>query len=356
MLDLTYKLTAAALLGLLPACIVVVEGEDDETDTEAGSTSRGETTGGPLGSTGRPDPTEGQDESTTTAADTSGGQVPEADPAIFFTEIAGLWVAPVTSWTSVGNFPTMNMDVRAASDRVLFSRIDLDPENNLRFAFAIEEHDGEPQLVYRNGGYFVGILRDTRTVLESYDGNVWRFCALEGGCAYVDARFDFSGDDAMRLDVDVMGMRHIEWNAVRREARALEGDFPTPETLPGDAPFPDMPELMVQASWDTPLEADADVWVVLSNTDCGIDPINNCVPSRYMRAVAGEGDTSVTMTLEQIHDGTYSVNAVLDRNRNMTAGILLPDMGDGISWPLDVSATVPASGTGEVDLLLNMSI
>ena len=54
------------------------------------------------------------------------------------------------------------------------------------------------------------------------------------------------------------------------------------------------------------------------------------------------------MTFEQIHDGTYSANAVLDRNRNMTAGVLLPDTGDAIAWPLDVSATVPESGTGTV--------
>ena len=117
-----------------------------------------------------------------------------------------------------------------------------------------------------------------------------------------------------------------------------------------------MPELVVQASWDEPLAADADVWVVLSNTACGINPIENCVPSRYMRAVAEAGSTSVTMTFEQIHDGTYSANAVLDRNRNMTAGILLPDTGDAIAWPLDVSATVPPSGTGTVDLLLSMGI
>lgn len=280
---------------------------------------------------------------------TSTGADPD-DTAAFFEAIAGLWVAPVTSWTSVGSFPTMNMDVRAASDGVLFSRVDLDADNSLRFAFALEEHEDGTELVFRNGGEFLGILRDNRTTLQGRDGDTWQFCAMAGGCAYIDARFAFDGDDGLRLDVDVLGMRHIEWIATRRESRPLDGAFPSPPVQPGDAPFPPMPTLEVETQWSTPLRAPADVWVMLSTTDCGVNPVANCVPSRYMRAEAPVGSTGITLTLEQVHAGTYRTNAIIDRNQNVTGGVLLPDAGDAVSLPLDTPTTVPASGTGTVTL------
>lgn len=352
MLDLNYGLLAAALLALTPACIVTADsegdGSDDGTDSEATGVEDGSTGTAPGTSTAASSSAAGS----SSGADGSSGGPTDVETAAFFESIAGLWVAPVTSWTSAGSFPTMNMDVQAASDGVLFSRVDLDSDNSLRFAFALEEHDGQSVLTFRNGGEFLGILRDTRTVLEETDGTLWRFCALGGGCDYVDARFDFSGEDSLALDVDVLGMRHIEWIASRREARPLEGAFPQPPSQPGDADFPPMPALQVQASWGEPLLEPADVWVVLTATECGLNPIANCVPSRYMRATAEAGATSVTVGFEQIHDGSYRANAVLDRNRNMTAGVLLPDTGDGVSFPLDVPTEVPASGVGTVDLMM----
>lgn len=353
MTDLTYRSIIAAALALTTSCTSPEPAQDPAS--EAGSGSSSET--GTLGSTSSGQETGSeQTGSASTAADGSSGGPSEADPAVFFAAIAGLWVAPVTSWTSAGSFPTMNMDVRAASEDVLFSRVDLDADNSVRFAFALEEHDGQAQLAYRNGGEFLGIPRDSRTILHETDGQVWRFCALAGGCGYIDARFDLSQTDTLRLDVDVLGMRHIEWIATRREARALGGAFPTPATQPGDAPFPPMPQLLVEASWDEPLAAPADVWVVLSTTPCGIDPLANCVPSRFMRAEAEAGATGVALTIDQIHPGAYRANAVLDRNQNMAAGILLPDSGDGVSWPLDAGADVPDSGVGTLPIDLDTTI
>lgn len=353
MFGLTDRLLAAALLGLSPACIIAADGDGDTNTENTDGEGPSSTT---AGSTADVDAA-AADGSSSGAEGSSTDAPNETDASAFFVSIAGLWVAPVTSWTSAGSFPTMNMDVRAASDGVLFSRVDLDEDNAVRFAFALEEHDGQTLLTFRNGGEFLGIRRDTRTVLEETDGTVWRFCALgDGGCSSIDARFDFSGEDSLRLDVDVLGMRHIEWIASRLEARPLEGAFPEPPAQPGDAEFPPMPELAVQASWNVPLEEPADVWVVLTSTECGVNPLANCVPSRYMRATAEAGTTSVTVGFEQIHDGSYRANAALDRNRNMTAGVLLPDAGDSVSIPLDVPTDVPTSGVGTVDLMLSLDL
>lgn len=344
---------ACALL-LLAAC-----GTTDETpaDTDAAGSSGVETAASSTtGIDSQGESTEPTTEGETTAADTSGGVAPDADSSAFFEAIVGLWVAPVTSWTSAGSFPTMNMDVRAASDGVLFSRVDLDADNSLRFAFQLEEHDGQPQLVFRNGGEFLGILRDSKAVLEERDGDTWRFCSLTAGCGYIDARFAFETSERLRLDVDVMGTRHIEWVANRRETRALGGAFPTPSPELTDAPFPPMPQLEVDAQWSVPLEQAADVWLILTDTECGLNPIANCVPSRFMLAEAPAGSTNVALVVEQIHAGQYRANAVLDRNRNLTAGALLPDTGDAISFPLDVVADVPSEGTGVVELMLSFDL
>ncbi len=323
--------------------------EDAASDT---STTDGPTAGTTDAQTD-PSPSEtasgGPDDSTGTVDTDPTDPEPTADAAeAFLAAMPGLWVAPVTSWTSAGSFPTMNMDVRAADPRVLFARVDLDPDNSLRFAFALEEHGNGPELVFRNGGEFLGIARDTRTTLHSADPQAgsWRFCGLGSGCDYVDARFVFSGPDAMQLDVDVMGTRHIEWAAVRRETRALEADFPASGTVPPDAPFPDMPTLQVEVSWTEALLADADVWIVLTTTECGLDPVTNCVPSRYLSAEVPAGATSTLVELEQVHAGAYQTNVILDRNRNLGAS-LLPDSGDAVSLP-DTATTVPMVGVGEV--------
>ncbi|MBV1859697.1 MAG: hypothetical protein KUG77_14885 [Nannocystaceae bacterium] len=343
----------AGLILLLTACGTTDAPADTDAQDSTGAvvTSPG---GTDIDSQGEStDPTAAEE---TTAADTSGGVTPDTDSAAFFEAIAGLWVAPVTSWTSAGSFPTMNMDVRAASESVLFSRVDLNADNSLRFAFQLEEHDGQSQLVFRNGGEFLGILRDSKAVLEERTGDTWRFCAITAGCGYIDARFAFETPERLRLDVDVMGMRHIEWIATRRETRTLGGAFPSPPPEPNDAPFPPMPQLEVQAQWSVPLEQPADIWLVLTDTDCGLNPIANCVPSRSMLAEAAAGSTSVTLVVEQIHPGHYSANAVLDRNQNLTSGVLLPDAGDAVSFPLDAPTDVPTEGTGTLLLTLNVDI
>lgn len=353
MLSLDTRFIAAGAILMLAACGTT----EAPADTDAG-----EATEAPASSTGTTGSESEAESGETTATDptggaeSSGGVAPAEDSAEFFDAIVGLWVAPVTSWTSAGSFPTMNMDVRAASDNVLFSRVDLDAENSLRFAFQLEEHEGQPQLVFRNGGEFLGILRDSKAVLEERTGETWRFCALSAGCSYIDARFAFETEDRLRLDVDVMGMRHIEWVANRLETRTVGGGFPTPAPEPSDAPFPPMPQLEVQAQWTVPLEEAADVWLILTDTACGLNPVANCVPSRYMLAEAPAGSNNVTLVVEQIHPGQYSANAVLDRNRNLTAGVLLPDAGDAVSFPLDAPTDVPTEGTGTLMLMLDADI
>jgi hypothetical protein len=264
------------------------------------------------------------------------------------TALAGLWSGPATM-TPLGSFEPMNMDLRAADGHVLFSRADLDPVNSLRFAFSIETIAGVDRLVYRNGGYFYGMLRDSRTILVEQGPNTWRFCAVDGGCDYIDARWELQSPTELVFDVEVKGAQHVLWLADRVETRTLPDPFPADHGPQGsgDAPFPTMPSLRVTVSWQDPLSDPADVWVLLSVPDCPL--MGFCEFSRSLYATAEVGATSSELLIDQVHAGNYKGNAVLDRDRNLTES-LFPGSGDAVSLP-NQPITIAATGESTATLV-----
>ncbi|MDC0718719.1 hypothetical protein [Nannocystis bainbridge] len=336
-------------LALLAAC----PGDEATSVSSASSTADPPSTGGPAtdASTGGT-PTTGATEASTTDAITSEASTAEAPTSTtgeagvagleLMQRLAGLWSGPA-SMTPLGTFPLLNMDLRAASGQVLFSRVDLDANNSLRFAFAVEDHGSGPTLVYRNGGYFLGMLRDSRAALTEHTDSSWRFCSVTKGCEYIDATFAFDGEDHVILDVKVKGIQHVYWDALREETRALPEPFPAeaPPLAP-DAPFPTMPSLKVDVSWAEPLAVDGGVWAIVTTEPCDLQ--FTCKHSRSLLASAPAGATSASLTMEQIHTGPYKLTVVLDRNGNMDE-TLFPDAGDGVSLPNQAVMVAPAGET-----------
>jgi hypothetical protein len=272
-------------------------------------------------------------------------------------KLGGLWSGPATM-TPLGDFPLMNMDFRAADPRVLFARVDLDRDNSLRFAFSIENIGGRAVLVFRNGGQFRAMTRDTRTLFESEDeaAGRYRFCAqpASGGCGYVDATFTFSHADDMSLHVLVRGQEHLTWNTHRLEERTLPTPFPIDE-MPrgnGDAAFPDMPALSVTVGWSDGLADEADVWVILPDVPCMLGSM--CPISRWFSMRAPIGATQAVLHVDQIHAGDYKATVVLDRNRNLGA-TLAPDHGDGVSVP-NGAVTIGAEGVSAASIPVVISL
>lgn len=358
---MTYLFASMNLRSLVPALSAVTLlglgcPTEDDTDDDAGADG-GQTdeNGGAVGSdddNGDADTVGGVDDTDTDDGDGDDGsdETAGSDDALqmqrLLDRLPGLWAAPVTSETSVGDFPIMNMDVRAADSRTLFSRVDLDGENNLRFAFTVEDHDGlGTVLVFRNGGFFSGILRDTRTYLHEYDEqtDTWRFCAIGGGCTMIDARMQVDDAGAMDLEVDVFGMHHFHWTPTRVQERPLPDEFSATDT-PGSVmdPFPPMPTLDATLEWTQPADEGTPVWLILFAEPCAVGA-GACDPSRFFRGVAQAGDTALTLSLDQIHPGSYFGLAVVDHNGNL-ATTLLPDPGDVVSLP-NVPVTVDATGT-----------
>jgi hypothetical protein len=275
----------------------------------------------------------------------------ELEGAALFQRLLGLWVG-AAGRTPLGNFPIMMMDMRPASPHVLFSRADLDAANNLRFAFSVETHAGKDVLVYRNGGYFLGILRDSRTSLIAHDPAkaMWRFCSIQGGCDYIDAIFTFPAEGQLILDVKVRGRDHLYWQAERRETRPQATPFPKDLTSQGtgNAPFPPMPKVNLTLMWTQPLAQEAEAWFLFSTMPCNIT--FQCQPSRSIRVTVPAGSIRAETTLEQAHTGKFFVNAFLDRNKN-AAMIFRPDSGDGIAQ-LDTALTIEEGKDASLSLFV----
>lgn len=270
---------------------------------------------------------------------------PAAAANLLLPRLLGLWSGPGKN-TPLGELPIMNMDLRPADPYTLFGRSDLDADNNLRFAFALEGSAGGDRLVFRNGGYFLGILRDTRAELvESSAASAaprFRFCAVSRGCGYLDATWSFPAADRLELAVRVRSQPHLTWSARRLEEREVTGRFPADEVAHGgeNSPFPALPSLRLTVDWNDPLTAAADVWVVLSRDGCGL---SGCNVSRSLMASAAIGAQQVELDLQQLHAGDYKVMALLDRDRSFRS-TLSPSRGDGVTLPLNTAIRVGATG------------
>lgn len=282
-----------------------------------------------------------------------GGTNPEPDGLDLLPRLAGLWSGPATR-TPLGDFRMMNVDFAAASDQFVFARVDLDAENALRFGFSVETHGGADVLTYRNGGYFLGLLRDDRTQLVEHDASAetYRFCHVDRGCDYIDAVYDFEGPDRVVFDVFVRGNQHVYWDARRIEAGALPPKFTDNLATQGtgDAPFPAMPSLRMNIVFPSALATETPVWLVLSRSDCSIT--GGCKISRHIRAIAAAGSNSAEIILDQLHAGEYRALAVIDRNHNLET-IGTPDSGDGISIP---NTRLTIGENGETSSSLNIAV
>ena len=250
--------------------------------------------------------------------------------------------------TVLGDFPLVNMDFRPVGDSVLFGRVDLDPNNALRFEFVAEVQSGmRPSWCFATVGCSTGWFAMTPEPCSwSRPATRYRFCAIQGGCDYVDATFELSSATQLSLNVLVKGQPHELGSAKRVEERTVPATFPAHTDLPGDEDFPPMPSGELHVTWATPVAAPTDVWVVLSTTSC--IPTGSCQFSRWIKTSATAGATDATIRIDQLHGGAYSALAVVDANNDL-ASTLGPDAGDLISV-ISPQITVAPSGTTMANL------
>jgi hypothetical protein len=267
-------------------------------------------------------------------------------------KLPGLWSGPATM-TPLGNFPRMSFDLRPTDNQFVFGQAEMDATDTLRFGFDIETYGGRDVLAFRNGGYFQGILRDSRTSLQDSDGGTYHFCYVgDGGCSYIDAKFTVT-DTTLVLNTNVRGQPHVYWNATRLESRTVPAGFPSDLASRGDgsAPWPTLATVQVNASFGTAVTADADAWLILTTTACF--PAFNCNESRAVSVAVPASSSSAMLSLPNVHAGAYKVSVILDVNKNF-ASTMAPSSGDRVA--VDQDLTVPASGTASLNVTTSYTV
>ncbi len=264
-----------------------------------------------------------------------GTGAPDAGPSLeLLAKLAGLWSGPATM-TPLGTFPLMTFDLRPVDSQFVFGQTELDAADTLRFGFSVETYGGRDVLAYRNGGYFQGVLRDSRTQLVEADGGTWRFCSvLDAGCSYLDARWTVNGDSLV-LNTKVRGAQHLVWNAQRVETRPVGPEFPSDARSRGDgsAPWPTLATVQVNATFGATTAGPADVWLLLTTTACF--PSFSCHASRSVMVGVDGGVGQAALSLPSVHAGAYKVSVVLDRDRNF-GSLLAPSSGDRVAVDQDL--------------------
>ncbi|MEW5738482.1 MAG: hypothetical protein AB1938_06120 [Myxococcota bacterium] len=338
------------LLVLLLALVVFVgcpsPGSGDGGSGGGSTGGGGGSTGGGMGG--------GTGGGASDAGTSDGGSDGGVSGLSLMTRLAGLWVGPARM-TPLGDFPVMYMDFRNVGPGFLFAQADMDATNNLRFGLSIETYDGADMLAYRNGGYFQGVLRDSRTRLVEADeaAGRYRFCSVTQGCGYIDATFRFTGPDDLVFDTLVRGAQHVLWTARRRESRTLPDPFPATLASMGDggAPWPAMASVQATVRWTTALTQPGTVWILLTTTPCA--PTFSCVASRSMRVDVAAGATSATLSIPSVHAGDYRLTAVVDRDGTFGT-TLAPSSGDSLA--VDQVVSVPSSGQATPDVLAGYTV
>ena len=73
--------------------------------------------------------------------------------------LPGIYQGPLTSTTSVGNFPFWGVDFRPLHPAQVGGRSELDSANNIHLNFFVAQYQNRRVLCFRNGGYFQGMER-----------------------------------------------------------------------------------------------------------------------------------------------------------------------------------------------------
>lgn len=149
-----------------------------------------------------------------------------------FNHINGIWSGPITSSTSVGNFPEYTADYRPISASQVSAKNEMDKKNDLFMSFFITWHCDQYKLAFRNGGYFSGMQRISYLVIDSVSENgttaFYRFKDFKAGTNRSYADLFFTGDSLYmkvytnKYNTLQQAVIHFAWNAGRQDASAAQ--------------------------------------------------------------------------------------------------------------------------------------
>ncbi|GIV22506.1 MAG: hypothetical protein KatS3mg025_0165 [Bacteroidia bacterium] len=277
--------------------------------------------------------------------------------------LSGIWEGPVTSTTSVGDFPVWKVDLRPIHSAQISARNELDSANNIHLSFFVARYDNKPTLCFRNGGFFSGIERITYLFLDSTAPGYYRFIepVSRGQRAYAELHFPMPDSLILAAYTNKLGTRpqpvlHMRWTARRVDTTAARPaiahfQYPQPvvvrdlsQAFAGrteaiyyspiqNDPYPSdqQPYLgFLRASYQhhSSYTPDPDKFVILFTTTQPLVENFQYYPdrlryiSRYVRLPA----TQTTFFFPHVHPGSYYLYALYDEDENGT-----PSSGDWFS-------------------------
>lgn len=158
--------------------------------------------------------------------------------------LPGIYQGPVTSTTSVGDFPFWGVDFRPLHTAQVGGRSELDVANNLHLNFFVAQYQNRRVLCFRNGGYFQGMERITYLIADSVvEGRYYRFVEpiTDGRRAYAEVTFPSPDSLVLASYTTKMGTRpqpvlHMRWTARRTydsayQAAAAYHEYPQPVAI-----------------------------------------------------------------------------------------------------------------------------
>lgn len=169
--------------------------------------------------------------------------VPEESENIFgfdlLNRLSGHWVGE--NQTSFGLYPWFAFDFRPISASHVHSIYEGGTDQNIITSIFVADHDGEQQVMARNGGWLGNQYRATYFVLDKReeDGDYYRLVDAVGGedRAYLEFRFS---EDSLRIDaykdnsgaldkpIHHMGFSGVNKNASFAQAATSLFNFPQP--------------------------------------------------------------------------------------------------------------------------------
>lgn len=304
-------------------------------------------------------------------------------------KITGIWNGPITSTTSMGDFPEAPMDFRPISASQVSVMNELDPNNSVFMSFFIAYTGSNYEVVFRNGGTFAGMIRTSYMKLdslsESPSESYYRFVDYKKGDLRTITEVTFKNDSLRikaytnKLNTQPTATVHMDYRAkkqydvaaqnaithfnypqkvmVKNFATAfndvVEGVFYSTHQDPypnSEQPYTGKATLSYTVAPSITLNSNARITLMASTEPLismtGPNTANFKTRSRYI--ILDQATTSHQFTM--MHPGSYYFYALVDNNANN-----MIDSGDLISVQ-NTQFTLPVAGNVSQTTQINFQI
>lgn len=306
-------------------------------------------------------------------------------------KLPGIWNGSVYSPTPLGSFPEWIVDFRPISEAQVSAKNELDSLNDIFMSFFIVKIDCSYKIAFRNGGGFAGNVRNSYLVIDSVSetatSSFYRFVDPIAGKNRVYSDITFKQDSLImhtytnKFNTVSTPQTHMIWRAKLKDQTATQNaithfNFPQKKVVKdftttfdgrseaiyyniSNEPFPESAQpyigksnVTVNITNPSSIDVSKKVLIIVS-TQALFNGFNfNAANLKYRSRYVLVGAKSTTgFTFNNMHPGTYYVNAIYDINGdgNFSSGDYI---NNNFDVPLTLNASSIANATVNVNFLI----